>query len=328
MEKHWKDLLLKSGLPFEYEVKEKFVENGCVVDDEYIYTKKDENAIQKDFSYDLDATYWKGCSVNFMIECKYKTLDTNWFFLPAPYSYIDGIYADDFFHIGDYFVNDRFAFSKKHILDKDFIGPLCGKGVELFKDTYIETNIRKAINQISYAFVEKIIEGIDEQLYTDTFFDTAFVTIPLIITNAKLNVINERITVQDIKDADEIGDVSRECDFLIHRTKIGNELKRYNEEKLRNYFSANSEYAEKHCREDSMDRLIDRLSEMPKLILIMNHNYAKDNYLTLFNYIDNLISEKHPDAIKRRQPKPKYITDVEDQLKNIIERKNSPTKKE
>ncbi|WP_312352017.1 hypothetical protein [Sphingobacterium multivorum] len=102
MEKHWKDLLLKSGLPFEYEVKEKLSKIGCIVEDEYIYSKADENNMQKDFSYDLDVTYWNGCSVNLMVECKYKTMDTNWFFLPDSSSYLYDINPDDFFYIGDF----------------------------------------------------------------------------------------------------------------------------------------------------------------------------------------------------------------------------------
>ncbi|WP_312352018.1 hypothetical protein [Sphingobacterium multivorum] len=218
-------------------------------------------------------------------------------------------------------MNKRFSFSRKQPYDKKFIGPLCGKGVEIYRDNFLEANIRKAINQISYAFIEKVIQGIDEQLYNQTFFDTAFITLPIVITNAKLNIINEKITVQEIQNADNVEEVSRECDFLIHRSKIGNDLKRHNEEKLRNYFKANSEYAEKHILADSVDQLIETLAEMPQMILIMNHDYAGDNYIKLFKYIDSLIEEKHPDAIKRREPKPQYILEVEQQLKSILERK-------
>lgn len=322
MEKNWKDLLLKSGLPFEYEVKQNFSKQGCTVYDEYIYSRADENNIQKDFSYDLDANYWRGASIDFMIECKFKTKDTNWFFLPDPFAYLNDIYRDDFFHIGDYFVNPRFAFSRIEVRNKAFIGPLCGKGVEILDNNFIETNIRKAINQISYAFIEKVIEGINEQLQTEMFFDTAFITVPIIITNAKLNIINENVTVKQIQNAKSIEEVSEQRDFLIHRSKIGNDLRNYNLKKLKEYFNNNFDYANKHIRTENIDRLIENLSNMPELILIMHHSDTEDNYSKLFKYIDELMEEKHPEAVKKRQPKPSYINEVENKLKEILDRKN------
>jgi hypothetical protein len=327
MEKNWKNLLLKSGLPFEYEVKQKFVENQCTVWDEYQYSKLDENNIEKDFSYDLDANYWRGCSIDFMIECKYKTKETDWFFLPDSYAYQDEVVSDDFFNITDYFVNERFKFGRTNFREKEYLGPLCQKGVEIFENNYVESNIRKAINQISYAFVEKIIQGIDEQLNVETFYDTAFVSIPIIVTNAKLNIINVDISTQDIKKANKVEDISEQKSFVVHRRKISNDLKKHNLKKLNEYFnSTNKEYAEKHlCGHQNVELLIETLSEMPSTILIMSHSDEEDNYKKLFDYVNELIIEKHPDQIRKRMPKSKKIIEVENQLEEILKRKNNYT---
>lgn len=323
MSKKWTDLLLKSGLPFEYEVKEEFVKLGCTVWDEFTYCRTDENNIEKEFSYDIDANYWNGGSIDFMVECKYKTKETNWFFLPDTYSYQDEINYDDFFHIGDYFVNERFQYSRDSIKDKNPIGPLCLKGIEVLDNDYNETTIRRAISQVSYAFIKKFIEGINEQLFTETFFDTAFIKVPVIITNANLHRIKEKVTVEDIKKAENIEDISEKYDFIVYRNKVSSDLKNYNRDKLDNYFSSiDKDYAIKHLqyRHKDLEDFIDYISNMPELILVMHHSVNIDNYGKLFQYINELIDEKHPDAIRKRNP-PDYIIKVNEQLKDILERK-------
>lgn len=51
-ESTYKKALLKSGLPFEYEVCNYLRKNVFIVDFEYPYIKEDENGIQKEFLYD------------------------------------------------------------------------------------------------------------------------------------------------------------------------------------------------------------------------------------------------------------------------------------
>ena len=326
MSNKWKDLLLKSGLPLEFEVKERFIKKGCTVWDEFIYTREDEERKEKEFSYDLDVNFWNGCSVDLMVECKYKVKDSNWFFLPDYYAYQEDIYPDDVFYIGDYFVHERFRFSRVEQSGKEFIGPLCLKGIEILDNDYLEINIRKAINQVSYAFIDKFIEAIDEQLHTETFYDLAFIKVPLIITNAKLNLINKEVTIKSIKNATKIEDVATQYNFLIHRNRISKDLKEHNRRKLEKYFqSIDSERAEKYLNHESkfLDSFISYACNLPNLILIMNHSEEDDNYDTLFKYLYEFIDEKHPEAIKRRSPPPDYIVKVEERLKEILKKKNN-----
>ena len=81
--------------------------------EEFSYMKKDENQIEKEFSYDLDANTWQGgYSVDFMIECKYKTEPTKWLFTPDPYSYQNDLTKNSFFHPIDHFSEHTFPFDK------------------------------------------------------------------------------------------------------------------------------------------------------------------------------------------------------------------------
>ena len=89
-ESAYKKALLKSGLPFEYEVCNYLRKIGFIVDFEYPYIKNDENGTQKEFSYDLAASYSTiGHYLDFQIECKYKMEpDTIWCFFPNETAYM------------------------------------------------------------------------------------------------------------------------------------------------------------------------------------------------------------------------------------------------
>jgi len=299
MESNWKKHLLKSGLPFEYEVKECFVKQGCTVWDEFSYLKKDENAIEKEFSYDLDANIWKGGhSVDFLIECKYKTEPTKWFFTPDPYYYQSDLSRNSFFHPIDHFSKHTFLFKNAPLDEviKDPLGPFCLKGVELFKDQHVETNITKAIAQLSYAFIDKLISSLDEQLNSELFSDKIFLHIPIIITNADLHIINKNLTTQEIESAKSIDNISTQHNFLLYHNKIGENLRDYNFDKLLTFF-ASSNTSKIEAKLNSFTKDINHLINVistnysPQLILIMHHDKNHSNYENLFSYINFILTD-------------------------------------
>jgi|AntAceMinimDraft_16_1070373.scaffolds.fasta_scaffold16123_1 hypothetical protein len=301
MDNNWKKHLLKSGLPFEYEVKECFVKCGCTVWDEYSYLKRDENNIEKEFSYDLDANAWNGGhSIDFMIECKYKTEPTKWFFTPDPYSYQQELNQNSFFHPVDHFTKNTFPFNRVPF-DKvinEPLGPFCLKGVEIFYKQPIEINISRAIKQLSYAFIDKIISAFSSQLDEEIkmFNDSVFLQIPLIITNADLHLINENITTKEIKKANSIEEISTEHDFLIFHNKIGEHLRNYNLKKLAEFFSGlRKKVVDERINTFTKDlnHFVDVIASnySPECILIMKHDENHNNYKKLFDYI-NFLTQK------------------------------------
>jgi hypothetical protein len=324
MDRDWRYYLLKSGLPLEQEVKECFVSKGCTVWEDNTYIKKDENNLEKEFSFDILANYWGGSCFYFLIECKYRDLNKNtkWFFLPDTYAYQDEISADEFLHLNDIFVNKRYKFIDVPKVEKENIGPLCLKGVEVIENDCIETHIWRAINQVSYAFMEKYIEGIDSQLYTEMFYDTAFINVPIIITNADLYLINQDASMNDINNAKDITEISQKYDFLCYRNIASRDLINHNKELLLNYFDSNKkEYAQKHInRLEDIDHFIDNISKSPKVILLMQHTQDHTTYDKLFDFINKLIKDTHP--LSQPRETPQYILDVNKKLQEIIERKS------
>lgn len=332
MEDNWKKHLLKSGLPFEYEVKECFVKHGCTVWDEYSYLKEDENKIEKEFSYDLDANYWPGGhSVDFMVECKYKTEPTKWFFTPDPYAYQSDISGNSIFHAMDYFSNNWFPF-KNPPYDKVIENPLgafCLKGVEVLNNSFQETTITRAIHQLSYAFIEKLITSMDSQLDTELFHKANFMHIPVIITNADLHLINENLTTKDIQRADTIEQISAKHDFLIFRNKIGGHLMNYNYSKLATFFKPRQKQFK--GRNSSFTKDLNHFMEVvagsysPEVILIMHHDEQHLNYKKLFDYI-NFIMKPSKEREMRMDLVQKEMKEKHDSINKHIEKSKQKQK--
>lgn len=56
----WKEHLLKSGLPLEFEVKKFLDSKGCVSNVDHTYMRYEEHNLNTEFSYDIDSSYIKG----------------------------------------------------------------------------------------------------------------------------------------------------------------------------------------------------------------------------------------------------------------------------
>jgi hypothetical protein len=296
MKTNWKQELLKSGLPFEYEVQECFVRKGCTVWGEFTYLREDEERV-KEFSCDIDANYWKGgYGLDFMIECKYKVNPTKWFFLPHPYKYQDDLDKNDFFHPVDHFSKHSFIFNQfpySNVFEGN-LGPFCVKGTELFENQFLDINIRKAIHQLSYCFVNRVIDCFMNQLTVSTFKNSIFLNVPIVVTNAELYLVNENVTTDMIQSATSIEEISSKQNFLLFYNKIGVHLKEYNKYRLLQFFKGIDEkiVSKSMCTfTKDINFLIDVYSSdyCPRVILFMHHSKDHKNYNALFDYINSVL---------------------------------------
>lgn len=307
MSKSWKELLLKSGLPLEYEVKESFFQNGCVVWDEYTYLRRDEDNTEKEFSYDLSANTLYGRNwVEFLIECKYKSPGQQWVFLPDPYGYQHEISKNSFIHSIDRFVDQK-AVHDRYPLDKAFpltLGPMCLKGVEISGSGYSEAPITRAINQLAYAFVHQVVSGVSQQLDEVSNGRRPFFihNIPLVVTTAELYLLREKTSIQQILESKEITDVADEHDFLLFHHQSGQSLQEYNRNHLGQFFGNMNDYQLKALgapfREEREFFLgVVAVEYCPRAILFMRHKQSA--YEALFNYLRELFapSQATKDAI-------------------------------
>ncbi len=178
----WKDYLLKSGLPLEYEIVDFLESKGCISSFEHSYLRPDENLIENEFSFDIDSSYIKEHHFfKLLIECKYRDSSTNWLFLPAEFGGPNELGNTSFLHPNDHFTQ-HIKFPFKHIELPPFAKP-CLKGIELTSDGQNPKTITQAVNQLNYAMAEFIaddmVHQIDELLATS---EIIFYNIPIIVT--------------------------------------------------------------------------------------------------------------------------------------------------
>ncbi|WP_343523840.1 hypothetical protein [Pedobacter sp.] len=290
----WKDYLLKSGLPLEFEVKKFLDSKGCISKVDYTYLRNNEHDQSTEFSYDIDSSYIKGDHfMDLMIECKYRHESTKWVFLPESYRSIDGIYETDFMHKSDHF-NDG---NRKKIDFPVSFGPLCDKGIELTSDGANPKTITQAISQLSYAMVNKIISGMDHQsneLLRTNFKNTIFYSIPVIITTAKLYRIKEDIDIQTIKSAQDISEISTNEPYLVIKTKPGSDLYNYNRLKFTDFIMQNGEHNLKE-RLNSYSKdiwfLTSNISEhnCPSSIVVIHHDPQNTGLDALFSFLHRVM---------------------------------------
>jgi hypothetical protein len=161
----WKDFILQSGLPLEFEVKKVLSDFGFWSEYEFSYLRNDENNLENEFSYDIDSTMDIGKHrFNLLVECKYRHDSTNWLFIPEEYNESDrGIGTTDFRNTNDFFYKENYS-DFFRILNFKTLAPLCSKGIEISTTGHNPKSITQAITQLSFGLANKVVDAMKIQL--------------------------------------------------------------------------------------------------------------------------------------------------------------------
>ena len=230
----WKDFLLKSGVPLEFEIKKTLKGLGFDNYSEYSYLRPDENNIVNEFSYDINSSLQIDNHLfELMVECKYRDESTNWIFIPEEYNESDrGVGTMSFLNTNDYFYKKEFPDFYK-LINFDTVAPLCSKGIELNSSGQNPKTITQAISQLCYGMIDKVIEGMKQQLEESGDIEhLVFHHIPIIITTANLYRLKSDVTISEIKNADNPDSIATREYVLLLEPKISIELEKYSFQKL------------------------------------------------------------------------------------------------
>ena len=293
MSKAWQQTLLSSGLPLENDICSHLALRGCIGRFEYSYLKPDENSVDREFSYDVDASYIRGpYFMNLMIECKYRHPGARWIFAPAEYGGPDELEANDFLHVIDDFMTPKFAY--RHRFPRT-LAPLCSKGVELLADGANEKTITQATHQLAYALAPQLASSIDNQANRWLTKDIAFFNIPIIITTAELFRLNEATTIQKIREAREIEDVASKSESLVLKYFPGADLQRYNRKVLQAHLDRSDAKKLKSAFKSYTKDLSHWYSNLaghqcPRAIVVISVAHSNAGLDRLFDYLDELVT--------------------------------------
>jgi len=323
----WKEYLLKSGLPLEYEVLEFLESKKCISSPEYSYLRPDENFIENEFSFDIDSAYIQGNHFfKLLIECKYRDSSTNWLFLPGKYGGPSELGNTSFLHPNDHFTKSA-KFPYKHP-ELEPIAKPCIKGIELTSQGQNPKTITQAVNQLSYAMAEIIVDDmvhqIDELLATS---EIIFYNIPIIVTTANLYRIKENTTIEKIKATDDLFEIATKEDILVLQTKAGKDLQRHSQ-RIFNEFINERGNNFLNTKLNSFNEDFQFVSQVisssycPQSILIVQHTSNNSAFEKLFALLDDIVSpsEKTKNYLSSEK---KRLKELFAEFDNLKKRKNN-----
>lgn len=230
----WKDNLLSSSLPLEYEIASILVEEGFAVESDYMYSRTDSGVV-KEFSVDIHATGYPPfndpntiwAEVHLLVECKHRSPDVGWLFLPEPNE-------PDLSPITlGYTLRsiDEFCVRK---LRQEPATQFDAQRAFAFKGTEIRGN-GKVYDQELVHGIEQLRYGLPRLLTDTTVFNMGsdpdehhpFILCPILVTTAPLLLSAEDISITKVQESSRIEELASAVPYLVLHSDYGPDFERH-----------------------------------------------------------------------------------------------------
>lgn len=227
-----KDTILKTGIPLEISVVKKILECGLDELGEVEY-ERDGKIFSTDIQTEKQVEISKNVSIlfNFVIECKYKTKNHNWYFMQFPRGNNNSMRSETRNEVFDtvfWPLIHKIGYRIKDKIDLPILRTenffdlkIADKGVEIINDKFDPNTIKKALHQAVFGSViahkesmhyifENLPSKLDSQSLQDFYENEEHVspiisvTLPIIVTTAKLYRLQADISLEDIEHEKEI----------------------------------------------------------------------------------------------------------------------------
>lgn len=218
---NWKNKLLSSGVPLEHDLSRILADKGFSVSGEYPYTRRN-------FGDDVDcSTDIKACSyfplgetevltgeLHLLVECKYRSDEKIWLFTPdvnkADYSpaYPNGIRSFESYS------TYHFDASRVRNLCIEPVVAMKGLEVNISNGDVHESSIKHGVNQLRYALPSLIHDLIDQNGSSHPDDCQPFFVLPILVTNAPLRMLRENVSLESVRGASDIDDLSEEVKWV------------------------------------------------------------------------------------------------------------------
>jgi hypothetical protein len=221
--KRWKDNLLSSSVPMEFEVSKLLVKHGFSTSADYSYTRHGAQG-RDDFSVDLHASidlpYRRSNEITtefqLLIECKHRHRNNKWLFFPDPN-------RGDFspFTLGHTLrVVDDFApvmLEDEPSVAFDNKANFCLKGVEidLNSGAVHDAEIRRGLSQLQYALPRLVTETIEWNLGMHPEECCPFLFCPILLTTSEILIAKTDTTVASVESAEMLTDVATPAPWVV-----------------------------------------------------------------------------------------------------------------
>ena len=223
----WKDRLLSSSIPLEYEVGRILKQENYYVDFDFTYQRLDGKE-EKEFSIDLSAVGFTpfndsntiDIALELLIECKYRNPDVKWAFLP------NLLHDDEIEKNGRpivHFIDEFSEVRLSNTWNKSYkIKEISNKGVEIntsngeVHDKGIHHGINQLIFSLPVVLSRMITSNLEDAL--EDVHPNAFC--PILVTTAELRIFNKDFSIESVKNAEDLDNLSKEVPYLIFQTDL------------------------------------------------------------------------------------------------------------
>ena len=287
MSKDWKNSLLSSGIPLEQSLRQTLINLGITSVSEYAYERLNEEGINTIFSIDNYGKYYpnfKGehnqkLCVECFIEAKYADDNKNWIFTPEAFP--KSLNLQEIYIVLDSLVEKLKL--KQINVSKENQDSFCGNGLVIDNKSGNRYEIRRGIQQLIYALVNRTLEVIKKQLFgLEDDRQVISVLVPILVTTAKLWRIETGLSIEDIKKSKDLQEVAKEREYLLLFEPPDNQMIRYS-------LSLVDEMIREELKGELtllLKKIVPRLSNpdftsyieyfytsMPRVFLVCNYNY-------------------------------------------------------
>lgn len=238
----WKSKLLSASFPLEFDTAKVLANKGFYIQSDYTYSRMD-CGVNKDFSVDILASGTapfddpNKCVVDLelLVECKYRDRNTTWLFLPDVNK--ESLMTDgEFLRIFDNFSEFNFTSLEKLEI---FLSENCQyayKATEVkmgSEPKVYDSEIKHGLSQLQYALPRLISEKIFMTGLYPAEDNHPFVICPILVTTAKLLVVNELMSMSKVEQIDNIDELGEKVPYVIIEYDYGPDFERHCSEVFR-----------------------------------------------------------------------------------------------
>lgn len=208
----WKDSLLSSSLPLEFEIAKLLASAGFAISADYTYSRIDAG-VTKDFSVDILAhgfiplgnpNSWDA-TLLFLIECKFRSPNRRWLFLPEPNVPDFSPFSQHTIRVMDVF--SAYTMESEHIrqVDAELERVYKGAEIDLSRGAVYEAEIRHGVSQLRYALPRLFSDEILRNAYQAP---DPFIICPILVTTAPLYIARKDAGIAGVRNAATLDDIA------------------------------------------------------------------------------------------------------------------------
>jgi len=235
--KTWKTKFLSSSIPLKFQTLNILKANNIDAEFDFSFNRYHGDTVNES-SIDLLGNYkyhknsydeflLNQADCYFAVECKYRIENKNWIFIPDIYNIekdVNNVTYSTQFPIFDEFSRQYYQGSNHFELSNTITRCLKGVEINIATGEVVTKDIKHGINQLLYAMPYVLHDKFTNFMYLDLEDCRPFSIISILLTNAELRVLDKDLTIDKLKNIDQLDSISSTVPFVSVHNPVGPNL--------------------------------------------------------------------------------------------------------